>query len=157
MGTHHIKTISGFYAVLSGCPSTLSAACGTHSMSREIIASFSCFTVCLVCVEVMSHCRSKDTRCVRCAQSRELLTQVTAFREIGIMQRLDHTQGICRLHDFGICTDSIMLVMTKYRCSLREWRHRQPGNCRNQLRLYFNVFAQLAKLLQVCPCPCASP
>ena len=66
------------------------------------------------------------------------------------MQGLCHIQGICRLHDFGICSDSIMLVMTKYRCSLREWRHRQPDNCRGQLRLYLNIFAQLAKLLQVC-------
>lgn len=65
------------------------------------------------------------------------------------MQRLCHLQGICKLHDFGICSDSIMLVMTKYRCSLRAWRLRQPANCRNQLRLYLNIFAQVAKLLQV--------
>lgn len=78
------------------------------------------------------------------------VAQVTAFREVTTMQRLRHIQGICRLHDFGICSDSIMLVMTKCRCSLREWRHRQPVNCHNQLKLYLNIFAQLAKLLQVC-------
>lgn len=76
------------------------------------------------------------------------------------MQRLSHIQGICRIHDFGICADSIMLVMTKYRCSLREWRHRQPDNCRHQLRLYLHVFAQVAKLLQVqlcCACVAHAP
>ena len=82
--------------------------------------------------------------------SKAFALQVTAFREGAIMQRLSHIQGICRMHDHGIGADSIMLVMTKYRCSLREWQHRQPHNCRHQLRLYLHVFAQLAKLLQVC-------
>jgi len=74
--------------------------------------------------------------------------QMTAFKEIAIMQRLSNVPGICRVHDFGICNDSIMLVMTKYRCSLREWRHRQPEDACHQLRLYLNVFAHLASLLQ---------
>ncbi len=68
------------------------------------------------------------------------------------MQRLCNTSGICRVHDFGICNDSITLVMTKYRCSLREWRQRQPEDGTFQLRLYLTIFAQLAKRLQVqCP------
>lgn len=80
--------------------------------------------------------------------------QLTAFKEIAIMQRLSSTPGVCRLHDFGICSDSIMLVMTKYRCSLREWRQRQPEDARRQLRLYLNIFAQLAKLIQARFKPC---
>lgn len=74
--------------------------------------------------------------------------QMTAFKEVAIMQRLKHISGVCELHDFGICNDSIMLVMTKYQCSLREWRQRQPVEACHQLRLYLNIFAQLAKLLQ---------
>ena len=65
------------------------------------------------------------------------------------MQRLHHIPGICRLHDYGIGPDSILLVMTKYRCSLREWRLRQPEDARYQLRLYLNIFAQVTRLLQV--------
>ncbi|KAL0020662.1 hypothetical protein WJX79_004334 [Trebouxia sp. C0005] len=76
------------------------------------------------------------------------VSQMTAFKEIAIMQRLSNVSGICRVHDFGICSDSIMLAMTKYRCSLREWRHRQPEDACHQLRLYLSVFAQLASLLQ---------
>ena len=69
------------------------------------------------------------------------------------MQRLQDTPGICRLHDYGIGPDSILLVMNKYRCSLREWRLRQPGEARYQLRLYLNIFAQLAKLVQASTLP----
>ncbi|DBB02952.1 TPA: hypothetical protein ACH3X1_013548 [Trebouxia sp. C0004] len=75
------------------------------------------------------------------------VSQMTAFKEIAIMERLSSVPGICRIHDFGICSDSIILAMTKYRCSLREWRHRQPEDACHQLRLYLNVFAKLASAI----------
>ena len=75
--------------------------------------------------------------------------QATAFREISIMQRLEHKQGICRLIDYGITTDSITLVMAKYRCSLRDWRQRQPADPLHQLALYLNIFGRIADLIQV--------
>ena len=65
------------------------------------------------------------------------------------MQRLGNMPGICQLHDYGITHDSIMLVMARYRCSLREWRQRQPAQPQHQLRLYLNIFSSLAALVQV--------
>ena len=75
--------------------------------------------------------------------------QLTAFTEIGIMHRLRHIPGVCKLHDYGIDQHSIYLVMTKYACCLRDWRARQSSDARQQLKLYLTIFCQLVELVQV--------
>ena len=75
--------------------------------------------------------------------------QLTAFTEIGIMQRLQHIPGVCKLHDYGITEEGIHLVMTKYHCSLRQWRERQGRTPSQQLKLYLNIFWQLVEVVQV--------
>ena len=65
------------------------------------------------------------------------------------MQRVKHIPGVCQLHDYGITHDSITLVMARCRCSLREWRQRQPSQPHHQLRLYLNIFCRLAEIVQV--------
>ena len=78
-----------------------------------------------------------------------LWLQVTAFTEIGIMQRLRHLQGVCQLQDYGIDQNSIYLVMTRYRTSLRDWRLKQTRKPTDQLKLYLNIFSQVAEQVQV--------
>lgn len=77
------------------------------------------------------------------------LMQITAFTEIGVMQRLAHMPGICKLHDYGINRQGIYLVMTRYTCSLRTWRAKQTVKPSIRLRLYMEIFCQLADLLKV--------
>ncbi|KAL3131548.1 hypothetical protein ABBQ38_007850 [Trebouxia sp. C0009 RCD-2024] len=74
--------------------------------------------------------------------------QITAFTEIGVMQRLAHMPGICQLHDYGINRQGIYLVMTRYTCSLRSWLAKQTVKPSLRLRLYMDIFCQLADLLK---------
>lgn len=83
------------------------------------------------------------------AAKHDISLQATAYREISIMQRVKHIPGVCQLHDYGITHDSITLVMARCRCSLREWRQRQPSQPHLQLRLYLNIFCRLAEIVQV--------
>jgi len=75
--------------------------------------------------------------------------QLIAFTEVGIMHRLRHIPGVCKLHDYGIDQEHIYLVMTKYSCCLRDWREKQKGDPSQQLNLYLNIFCQLVELVQV--------
>ena len=77
------------------------------------------------------------------------MLQLTAFTEIGIMQRLEGISGVCKLQDYGIDQQGIYLVMTKYRCSLRDWREKQKHKPRQQLKLYLTMFLQVVELVQV--------
>lgn len=82
------------------------------------------------------------------------------------MQRLAHMSGICKLHDYGINRQGIYLVMTRYTCSLRTWLAKQTVKPSMRLRLYMEIFYELADLLEVsafsgvtkhwglCLCPC---
>lgn len=79
------------------------------------------------------------------------MVQITAFTEIGVMQRLAHMPGICKLHDYGISRQGIYLVMTRYSCSLRAWLAKQTVKPSLRLRLYMELFCQLAELLKVLP------
>ncbi len=65
------------------------------------------------------------------------------------MQRLQPLPGVCKLHSYGIGEEGIYLVMTKYSCSLRDWREKQQGDPCKQLKLYLNIFCQLAECVQV--------
>lgn len=79
--------------------------------------------------------------------------QVIAFEEIGVLQRLKHLRGVCRLVDYGMTAEGAALVMPKYRCNLREWRDRYIAlNSRQPTLLYLNIFAQLVHTVQVCFC-----
>ena len=77
--------------------------------------------------------------------------QITAFTEIGVMQRLAHMPGVCKLHDYGINRQGIYLVMTRYSCSLRNWLAKQTVKSSLRLRLYMEIFCQLAEMLEVVP------
>ena len=65
------------------------------------------------------------------------------------MQRLAHMPGVCKLHDYGINRQGIYLVMTRYTCSLRSWRAKQTAKPSTRLKLYMEIFCQLADLLKV--------
>ena len=69
------------------------------------------------------------------------------------MQRLAHVPGICKLHDYGINRQGIYLVMTQYSCSLRAWLAKQKVKPSQRLRLYMQIFCQLAELLKVLAFP----
>ena len=76
--------------------------------------------------------------------------QVISFEEVGILQRLQHLPGVCKLLDYGMSPEGICLVMPKYHCSLRRWRNcHVPTSGPQQTRLYLNIFAQLVHLVQV--------
>lgn len=79
--------------------------------------------------------------------------QITAFTEIGVMRRLAHMPGICKLHDYGISRHGIYLVMTRYSCSLRTWLAKQTVKPALRLRMYMEIFRQLAELLKVMVLP----
>ena len=64
------------------------------------------------------------------------MVQIMAFTEIGVMQRLAHVPGVCKLHDYGISRQGIYLVMTRYSCSLHAWLAKQTVKQSLRLRLY---------------------
>ena len=103
----------------------------------------------VACLMETSYCPKHGTKRRPNAAKHDISLQATAFREISIMQRVKHIPGVCQLHDYGITHDSITLVMARCRCSLREWRQRQPSQPHHQLRLYLNIFCRLAEIVQV--------
>ncbi|KAK9811788.1 hypothetical protein WJX72_010021 [[Myrmecia] bisecta] len=75
--------------------------------------------------------------------------QVDMFSEVAILERFRGQASICQLYDYGIDADSFVLVLRCYRCSLKEWRTRQPPGPGPQLRLYLALFAQVLAAVQV--------
>ncbi|GIQ79605.1 hypothetical protein KIPB_000272 [Kipferlia bialata] len=45
-----------------------------------------------------------------------------SFNEVTVLDRFRGNQGICQMIDYGIYKKQIIVVMRRYRCSLRGWR-----------------------------------
>lgn len=48
------------------------------------------------------------------------------YGEVAIMERFTGQRGMCQLLDYGLVQEAYWIVMKRYRCSLTEWRQRQP-------------------------------
>ena len=48
------------------------------------------------------------------------------YGEVLILERYKGCPGICQLIDFGLAPEAYWIVMKRYRCSLADWRQRQP-------------------------------
>lgn len=57
-----------------------------------------------------------------------------------------------QMYDYGVdpAADAMFLVLRDYRCSLRQWRARQPPAPTGQLRLYYTIFAEVRGSLGRC-------
>ena len=75
------------------------------------------------------------------------------FGEISIMERYKGVSSICQLIDYGISFsgESYWIVMKKYRCSLSEWRLKQPKGGLGSTRgaLYLSVLDQIIDALLI--------
>ncbi|CAG9464973.1 unnamed protein product [Pedinophyceae sp. YPF-701] len=72
---------------------------------------------------------------------------VDAFNEVFILEALRGEPGVCKLLDYGVDDHHIHIVLEDYKCSLRQWRRRQPLErraCESHARLYLAVFRQVA-------------
>ncbi|KAL4458989.1 hypothetical protein ABPG75_013854 [Micractinium tetrahymenae] len=71
--------------------------------------------------------------------------QVDVQGEVSILEALSGCRQACQLYDYGVdpAADAMFLVLKDYRCSLRQWRSRQPASPAGQLRLYYAVFAEV--------------
>ena len=75
--------------------------------------------------------------------------QVDVFAEVAIMERLAGSGVVARLLDYGVDEESFVLVMQRYRMSLRRWRMALPADPAPQLRLYLRIFANVLRAVQV--------
>ena len=75
--------------------------------------------------------------------------QVDVFAEVAIMEGLAESGVVARLLDYGVDEESFVLVMQRYRMSLRRWRISLPADPAPQLRLYLRIFANVLRAVQV--------
>eukprot|EP00887_Chlorella_sp_A99_P006671 scaffold3.g6671.t1 len=72
-------------------------------------------------------------------------SQVDVAGEVGVLTALAGCPAACALHDFGVDpgAEALALVLKSYRCSLKQWRARQPASPAGQLRLYLSIFQEV--------------
>ena len=75
--------------------------------------------------------------------------QVNVLSEVAILEHLQGQPRVARLYDYGVDEDHCYMVLKRYPCSLKEWRSRQPADCRQQIRLYLHIFLQVVTAVQV--------
>ena len=76
------------------------------------------------------------------------------FGEVGIMERYKGVPSICQLIDYGLSSggEAYWIVMKRYRCSLSEWRLKQPKeSLATSMRaaLYLSILDQIVDALLV--------
>lgn len=71
--------------------------------------------------------------------------QVDFHSEVTILDALAGRPSACKMYDFGldIRADALVLVLKDYKCSLKQWRQRQPTAPAHQLRLYYAIFREI--------------
>lgn len=76
--------------------------------------------------------------------------QVDFHSEVTILECLAGRPSACEMYDYGLDPDSdaMILVLKDYRCSLKQWRAKQPADPSGHLRLYYTIFREILVAVQ---------
>lgn len=73
------------------------------------------------------------------------------FSEVSILEGLKGQPGVVELLDYGLHDKKFHMVLQRYRCSLRQWRFKQPEEefAPHKLKLYLTVFSDIVQHVQL--------